>query len=66
MKRIILTIILAVCAIAALVKGFSFGVNGIAWLPGFLVAVFCLIKILEVNKVWQNDEVKRPAVRGRL
>ena len=55
MKKIILTIILAALAIAALIWGFSYGVNGIAWLPGFLVAVFLVIKIFEINQVWQND-----------
>lgn len=55
MKKIIITIILAALAIAALIWGFSYGVNGIAWLPGFLVAVFCLIKIFEVHELWQDD-----------
>ena len=55
MKKIIITIILAVLAIAALIWGLSYGVNGIAWLPGFLVAVFCLIKIVDVHELWQDD-----------
>ena len=55
MEKIILTIILAALAIAALIWGFSYGVNGIAWLPGFLVAGFLVIENFEVNQVWQND-----------
>ena len=55
MKKIIITIILAVLAIAALIWGLSYGVNGIAWLPGFLVAVFLVIEIFEINQVRQDD-----------
>lgn len=55
MKKTVITIVLAVIAIAALVWACSFKFSGLAWFPGFFVAVFCGIKILEVHEV---DEKK--------
>lgn len=65
MKKVVITVILAAIAIAALVWACSFKISGLAWFPGFFVAVFCLVKILEVHKVGQNDKAKHPAVVGR-
>jgi len=55
MKKIVITVILAAIAVAALVWACSYKLSGLAWFPGFLVAVFCVIKIFEINQVWQND-----------
>lgn len=55
MKKIIITIILAAIAVAALVWACSYKLSGLAWFPGFLVAVFLVIKIFEINQVWQDD-----------
>lgn len=52
MKRnIIKSIILGLVGFGALIWGISYGVSGLAWFPGFFVAVFCFIKILDVNNV---------------
>lgn len=56
MKKIVITIVLAVVAIAALVWACSFKTGGIAWFPGFFIAVFCGIKILDVNQIGQNEQ----------
>ena len=55
MKKIVITVILAAIAVAALAWACSYKLSGLAWFPGFLVAVFCVIKIFEINQVWQND-----------
>lgn len=44
------TIVLAVVAVAALVWALSYGVKGLAWFPGFLVAVTAAIKIYDINR----------------
>lgn len=52
MKRnLIKSIILGLIGFGALIYGISYGVSGLAWFPGFFVAVFCFIKILDVNNV---------------
>ena len=59
MKRIVYTSILAVIAIAAIIWACSFKFSGLAWFPGFMVAVFCGIKIFEVNEIWQEKKPSR-------
>ena len=59
MKKIVATVILAVIAIAALVWACSYRIDGLAWFPGFMVAVFCGIKIFEVNEIWQEKKSSR-------
>ena len=61
MKKVVITVILAAIAIAALVWACSFKISGLAWFPGFFVAVICGIKILDVNGVGQ--EVKQHTSR---
>lgn len=56
MKKTVITIVLAVIAIAALVWACSFKFSGLAWFPGFFVSVFCGIKILDVNGIGQNTQ----------
>ena len=56
MKKTFITIILAIVAIAALVWACSFKFSGLAWFPGFVVAVFLGIKILDVNGIGQGDK----------
>ena len=56
MKRVFTTIILAIAAIAALVYACSFKVSGLAWFPGFFVAVCCGIGIMDVNNVGKEDK----------
>ena len=52
MKRnLIKSIILGIIGFGSLIWGISYGVSGLAWFPGFFVAVFCFIKILDVNNV---------------
>ena len=51
MDKIVTTIILAVIGIAALVWACTSGFSGLAWFPGFFVAVFCGIMILDVHEV---------------
>lgn len=56
MKKFFKSIILAVIAIAAIVYALSYGFSGLAWFPGFFVAVLCCIKIMDVNGIGQNKE----------
>lgn len=51
MKNTVKTIVLAIIAIAAIVWACSYKMSGLAWFPGFIVAVFCGIKILEVHEI---------------
>lgn len=44
------SIILALVAVVALVWALSYGVKGLAWFPGFLVAVTAAIKIYDLNR----------------
>lgn len=55
MKKIVSTIILAIIAIAALVWALSYGTSGLAWFPGFCIAVFIAMKILDVHGVGQKE-----------
>lgn len=58
-QNILKSIILGLCGLASLVFGcWRYGIHGLAWLPGFIVAVFCFIKILDVNKIGQADETR--------
>ena len=56
MKRVFTTIVLAIVAIAAIIWACSFTVSGLAWFPGFFVAVFCGIGIMDVNNVGKEDK----------
>ena len=56
MEKVIITIILAIVAIAALVWACSLKVSGLAWFPGFFVAVCCGIGIMDVNNVDKEDK----------
>jgi len=47
---ILATFILAVLGLAAIVWALS-NTRGLAWFPGFILAVFFFIKILDVNGV---------------
>ena len=49
MKKTVITIILAIAAAAAMVWAGSINTPGLAWIPGYFVAVFCIIGILEVH-----------------
>ena len=53
--KAIKTILLAVVAVAALVWALSYPLSGLAWFPGSLVAVFCGIKIMEVNGIGKEN-----------
>ena len=59
MKRVFTTIILAIAAIAALVWACSFRLSGLAWFPGFFVAVCCGIGIMDVNNVGNKQNAGR-------
>lgn len=56
MKRVFKTILLAIVAIAAIIWACSFKVSGLAWFPGFFVAVCCGIGIMDVNNVGKEDK----------
>lgn len=56
MRQIITTILLAIVAIAAIIWACSFKVSGLAWFPGFFVAVCCGIGIMDVNNVGKEDK----------
>lgn len=56
MKKIVYTSILAIIAIAAIAWACSFKFSGLAWFPGFFVAIFCGIQILDINQVGKNKE----------
>lgn len=55
MKRVFKTVLLAVVAVSALAWALSYPLSGLAWLPGFMVAVFCGIKIMEVNGIGKEN-----------
>ncbi len=59
MKRVFKTILLAIVAIAAIIWACSFKVSGLAWFPGFFVAVCCGIGILDVNNVGNKQNAGR-------
>lgn len=56
MKRVFTTILLAIVAIAAIIWACSFTVSGLAWFPGFFVAVCCGIGIMDANNVGKEDK----------
>ena len=56
MKKFFKSLILAVIGIAAIVWALSYDISGLAWFPGFCVAVFCGIKNMDVNGIGQNKE----------
>ena len=56
MKKIFTTILLAIVAIAAIIWACSYSVSGLAWFPGFFVAVCCGIGIMDVNNVGKEDK----------
>lgn len=56
MKRVFKTILLAIVAIAAIIWACSFKVSGLAWFPGFFVAVCCGIGIMDVNNVGKENK----------
>ena len=49
MRKIVITIILAIVAIAAIVYACSAKSYSLAWFPAFYVAIFCSIKIHELH-----------------
>ena len=53
--KAIKTILLAVMAVAALAWALSYPLSGLAWFPGFMVAVYCGIKIMDVNGVGKEN-----------
>ncbi len=53
--KAIKTILLAIVAIAAIIWASSFKVSGLAWFPGFFVAVFCGIGIMDVNNIGKEE-----------
>ena len=53
--KAIKTILLAVVAVAALAWALSYPLSGLAWLPGFMVAVFCGIKLMDVNGIGKEN-----------
>ena len=56
MKKIFTTIILAIVAIAALVWACSFKVSGLAWFPGFFVALCCGIGIMDIHGIGKENK----------
>lgn len=54
--KAIKTILLAIVAIAAIIWACSFKVSGLAWFPGFIVAVFCGIGIMDVNNIGKEEK----------
>ena len=54
MKKVIITIVLALIAIAAIAWACTYSFSGLAWFPGFFVAICCGIKILDVNGIGQE------------
>ncbi len=59
MKKTVITIILVIVAIAAIIWACSVEKSGLAWFPGFFIAVACSTGILNVNKIGQSKDVKR-------
>lgn len=63
MKKITVTIFLAIMAIAALVWACSYKISGLAWFPGFVVALFCGIAIFDIWKA-ESDQHNQTLNRG--
>jgi len=51
MSRKVKPLSLASLGLAALLWGLSYGMSGLAWFPGFFVAILFFIKIPDVNNV---------------
>lgn len=49
-QNILKSIVLGLIGLAALIWGLSYGVSGLAWFPGALVAVTAAIKIYDLNR----------------
>ena len=56
MRKIVITILLAVVAIAAIVWACSFKSFGLAWFPGFYLATFLGIKIKDMIVSGRGDQ----------
>ena len=56
MEKLVTTVILAIVAIAAIAWACSYRISGLAWFPGFIVAVFCGIGILDINQIGQDGQ----------
>lgn len=50
------TIFLGAIAILSLVWALSYSLSGLAWFPGFIIAVFCAIGIMDVNNVGKKEK----------
>lgn len=50
MRNLTLSIILALIGTASIIWAVSYSLSGLAWFPGFLVAVTCFIKIYDINR----------------
>lgn len=50
-SNLVKSIIFGLIGLVALGLGISYGLSGLGWFPGFFVAVFCFIKILDLNNV---------------
>lgn len=59
MNKKLITVILAVAAIACIAWSVSFKASGLGWFPGFAVAVFLGVKIMDVNKIGQEQKDTR-------
>ena len=64
MERLFKTILMAVIAIAALVWACSYKFSGLAWFPGFMVAVWAGIKIMDINGVGKEKKNARKCGPG--
>ena len=49
MKKTVITIILSIIALAAMIWSSSLTAPGLAWIPGYIVAVACIIGIHEIH-----------------
>ena len=56
MKRVFKTILLAIVAIAAIIWACSFKGSGLAWFPGFFVAVCCGIGIMDIHGIGKENK----------
>ena len=58
-KTTYITILLSVVAIAAIAWACSYKFSGLAWFPGFFVAVLCGVKIMDVNGIGKEKKSNR-------
>ena len=56
MSKTVKTVILAVIGLAAIAWACTYKFSGLAWFPGFFVALCAFIRILDVNQVGQNNQ----------